>query len=429
MYQTGPLPRRSFLGLQLESARAAPGADGVRVVNVFHASAASRADVRVGDRLLAIDGSTVSDAARAAEAARRVRSGERVAFRVERDGRPIHLEGEAPAFPVERMDEGEVLLAHVSVGASRLRTVYAIPHGEERHPAILYLQGVRAESCEVPFHPASALFRLVRSWVRAGFVVMRVERSGVGDSEGPSPRTTDLGVELDGYAAALADLQGFEGVASDRVFLFGHSLGGMVAPLVANARSVAGVTVFGTSARRWHDCTIESARRQRILSGLRGGALDEEMARRTELGVKIYREGATPADVFARCPDLSSLQSHDCEGDTLYGRHVRFFQQLEAVDLAAAWRTVGAKVQIAHGAYDWICSEEEAREIASAVGSEAGLDVLHRIGHDMLAHDSLEASFRSAERGQWDGQVADATRAWLDAQAITSSHPPGNMHP
>jgi hypothetical protein len=306
-----------------------------------------------------------------------------------------------------------VLLDHVRVRDYRLRTIYAVPRSPGPHPAILYLQGLRADSCEAPLHPELALRRLVQSWVRAGFVVLRVERSGVGDSEGPSCEVTDLQGELDGYFAALSDLQDFEDVDPHRVLLFGYSFGGMIAPLLAKDRDVAGVGVFGTSAERWHECILASTRRQCVLAGYEASKVDFEMARRTELGVRVYREGFTPAQVFEQCPLLAPLRSRDCDGATLFGRHVALFQQLEAVDLAAAWQQVRAHVFVAHGEYDWICSAEEARAIGAFAGSSSPPLEMPRIGHDMLAHRSLERSFRAPGEGVWDGQVADTTLAWM----------------
>jgi pimeloyl-ACP methyl ester carboxylesterase len=187
----------------------------------------------------------------------------------------------------------------------------------------------------------------------------------------------------------------------------------MIAPLLAKDRDVAGVAVFGTSAQRWHECIVASTLRQCALAGYEGDLLDLEMARRTELGVRVYREGFTPAQVFEQCPHLAALRSRDCNGATLFGRHVALFQQLEAVDLGAAWQQVRAPVFVAHGEYDSICSAEEARAIGAFTGSSSHRLEMPRIGHDMLAHRSLERSFRSSAEGVWDGRVADTTLAWM----------------
>ena len=383
MYQEQALARRPLLGLQLAAA-----SRELRIANVIEGGAAARAGVRAGDRLLAIDERPLQTAPELAEAARVLRTGARIAFRLEREGTEIELVGELPAFPVESIEGGEVLLAHVEVDGHRLRTLYAVPSAPGPHGAILYMQGVRADSCEAPLDPTHPTRRLVEAFVRAGFVVSRVERSGVGDSEGPSPRVTDLAAERAGYEAALRDLRGFDEIDPQRIFLFGHSFGGILAPLVA--RDVAGAAVFGASPLRWLDCMLGTTRR------LRG---ESDVARWGELFRLVFRDGLTPARVFAEHPRLRELRSRDCEGETMYGRHVSLFQQLDAIDLEAAWRGVSTRVLAMHGELDAICSGDEARAIAEL--SRGQHVELPGVDHDLLA------------AGTWDGQVASEAVRWM----------------
>src|SRR5438270_686022 len=70
---------------------------------------------------------------------------------------------------------------------------------------------------------------------RAGFVTMRVERGGMGDSQGPpcmSP-AVDLQAEVRGYVAGLKALKEYPFVDAKQVFIVGLSIGGVEAPLVA----------------------------------------------------------------------------------------------------------------------------------------------------------------------------------------------------
>lgn len=387
MYQADALPRRALLGLQV--------GEKARAERVLEGGAASAAGVIAGDRVVTVDGVAVRDARHLIEVARGLRAGARVAFRVERDGALRELAGVAPPYPVE---EG-VLLGHVTSRGARLRTFYAMPRHGTKLPAVLYLQGVRADPVESPFDPASPTRALVSALVEAGFVVMRVERSGVGDSEGPSPRTTGLATELDAYRAALEDLRAFDEVDPDRVLLFGHSFGGMIAPVLARDVHVAGIAVFGTTARRWHDAMLGTTRRQRE----RG---EEEMARWTELFDRVHREGLTPARAFELHPHLRALRSRDCDGETMYGRHVSLFQELDAVDLADAWRAVETPVVAMHGERDWICTADDSREVAELAGGR-------HVELDGTSHDLTRD-------GAFDPRIAQTT---------TALQPPGKTQP
>ena len=294
MATPAPLARRPFLGLHV---KAAPEGR-LAVAAVLGESAAARAGVMEGDVVVAIDGEAVKDAIQLLAIARSRRAGSAVVFHVERAGRPLELEGVAPPLPVETSASGEVRLGAVEVGGHRLRTLVNVPRGPAPHPAILYLQGLRGRSCEHPLDPAATLGRLVDGWTDAGLLVLRVERSGVGDSEGPPCSVTGLDEELDGYLAGIDHLLSRTDVDPRRVFLFGQSFGAMTAPLLAMERPLAGLLVYGASGARWHDCVVDTTRRQRRLAGIAEARVEAEVARWAELHGLVCREGWTPALAF-----------------------------------------------------------------------------------------------------------------------------------
>lgn len=410
MYQSEPLARRCFLGLHVDRALVVQAA--------LEGGAAGAAGVRPGDRVVSINGVELESAGGLHDAVRRLGPLPRIVFGLEREGRALALEADAPPLPAEALDGGRVELSHVCVGGHRLRTVLAVPVGGAQ-AAVLFVQGLHAVSCEFPLDPAAPTRRLVEGLVSAGFAVMRVERSGVGDSEGPPPSRTDLTMELATQRAALEALASSALAQPHRLFLFGHSFGGMVAPLIARDREAAGVVVYGTSALRWHDCVMGTSLRRRRLAGWEGARLDEDISRWRELHELVCRQGWTPARLFDRRPHLFALRSRDCDGDTLYGRHVSVFQQLDAMDLGAAWRALGeggAPVLALHGEYDWVCTGEESAQIIAATGPLGQYVDLAKTGHDMLVHEHLEAAFRTPRAGRWDGRVVDVAAEWMSAR-------------
>jgi hypothetical protein len=412
-----PLARRPFLGLHVRAAPAGarPPEGGLYVAAVLEGSAAAAAGVMAGDFVTAIDDETLDDAVHLLEVARRRRSGDVITFRTVRDGSPRDLQGIAPPLPTEASDAGTVELGAIEARGYLLRTLVSSPHAAGRHPAVLYLQGLRGRSCEYPLDPDATLRRLVDGWTRAGLVVLRVERSGVGDSEGPPCSRTDLDAELDGYLAGLDHLAAREDVDPRRVFLFGQSFGAMTAPLLALERAVAGILAYGASGARWHDCVVDTTRRQRLLAGVTASRVEAEVALWSELHGLVCREGWTPALAFERRPHLRVLQSVDCVGETLWGRHVSLYQQLDALDLFSVWRDVGragTPVVVGRGEFDWICTRQEGEAIVRAVGATGRYEEIATTGHDWLSYESFDKSRQWGE-GRWDGRVAQATAAWM----------------
>jgi pimeloyl-ACP methyl ester carboxylesterase len=212
---------------------------------------------------------------------------------------------------------------------------------------VLFLQGIALTSIEDP-SPITDLLHAIPD-----ITLLELERRGVGDSEGEPP---DFLTELEDYRAALAELR----KRCERVVLFGHSVGGMIAPLLG---PVAGIVVYGTSPWRWRDCLDASTRRQLALHGI------------TDVEPVLARE----REKIARGEDERSAEFH---------------AQLDAVDVAAAWRASTCPRLVLHGEYDWIVSEQEARAI------DPGAVVIAELDHAMTAHDSLRASFKALGRGR-----------------------------
>jgi len=420
MYQPQALPRRTFLGLELKNRKvdAEPTEQGLLVLRVAEGGAGARAGVQPGDRLLSCAGVPLVDARALVAKIRAFAPGEPLDFEIERAGEIICLPGEATPLPVETIAGAEVELGFVVVNGARLRTLLTWPEGAiGKRLAVLYLQGLGTGSSELSLDPHDPTRKLFEGLTSLGLATMRVERSGIGDSEGPSCQTTSLFDEVSAYREALRVLSGDPRVSG--VFLFGHSVGGMIAPLfAAEAEGLRGVVVFGTSMLGWYDCIVRATRRQRGLAGMSGAELEAYVATWSEMHHLVCREGKTPEEVFTTYPALRWIENQSCRGETMFGRHVSFFQELQGLELRWLWRTAKAPLLVLHGEYDWVCEPEEGRMIAEEVESvspgQARFVELPGVGHEMRRHESLEMSFQDPKRGLWEGSVLRALEEWLE---------------
>src|SRR5204862_1262354 len=103
-----------------------------------------------------------------------------------------------------------------------------------------FLPGAHWASEEYPLQPDHPVPALLSALAGAGVASVRVERSGIGDSQGPSCTRVDFETELLGYRAGLRLIQSCGWADGRRIFAFGHSLGAMVPPLLAEAGARAG---------------------------------------------------------------------------------------------------------------------------------------------------------------------------------------------
>jgi len=370
--------------------------------------------VRVGDRIVALAGAAVLGGVHCQGLVNRLSSGQAIEVEVvRRDGRE-RLSGLVRAWPTERFDGSTLILDHVGPPGRRQRVFLTRPNTAGPHPAVMMIRGVGCRSCEFPLHPEEPLRLLIDAWSRAGFCTLRVEKLGIGDSEGPPCRDTSFSSELAGSRAGLDLLRSADFVDSRRIALFGHCVGGMIAPLLAAESPVAGVGTVGTSADRFSDCVCASRRRQLAL----GGDSLEQLPAMRELQELLLREGLGPGEALDRRPDLVHVLPLLSQGGRIFGRSFAYSRELDCADLEGAWTRLNAEVAVFHAEYDYVCSREEALRIVELVNERgcgrARLVELASAGHLLYKQASLQASFDQPLVGLVDSGIVPATLKWLE---------------
>jgi len=345
------LPRRGWFGVAL-----GPHPDGAAVTAVVEGSTAAAEGILAGDVIRAVDAITVRAPGDVIVGIGRHAAGETAVIDLVRGGRqerrPVVLR------PLLREALAGVSFDYGSVSlddGSRLRTIVSTPdRAAGRLPAVMLVQGGGCGSVDMPMAPDVAQPGLMRTIGARGYVTLRVEKSGVGDSQGPPCDAIGYTQELAGYRAALVALKRHPLVDPARVTLLGISLGGVFAPILARASPVHGVVVYGT------------------LAG--------------------------PPSPYP-------------------GRSERFFQEFAAVDVLAAWRAVDARVLALHGQYDEGTFAADHARIASAVNARRAAAAVHRelqgLDHCWSFHDSLEASRDRCGAGRATSALSAAVLEFL----------------
>ena len=380
-----PLPRRAFLGAALAPDVEAFSDEGVLVLSVVAGGMAASAGVQGGDRITGLGGHPMNSLRAMRFALREAGRADSTRLDVLRGAEQLSCQIAVQPSPLEFAEGQEIFYEEVVRDDARLRSIVAKPSAGMPRGVILMLQGIACESVDYGSQSEEPMARLLAGWTDAGFVTIRVDKRGVGDSEGACCSTGDFETELADHRAAL-DL-----LASDPrwdgldIYLFGHSIGGMVAPILASERSVAGLMVYGTSTKSWLDCVTASTRRQ------------------------LEMRAIPPAEVEKT---IDSLRARVAK-DGLNGRGAAYHRQLDQLELAAYWEQIGrAKVLVLCGEYDWVLSRDEQLEIGSLVpGAQcidlAGLD--HMLGWHAKRADSLSAY----GQGVFREEILERSLEWL----------------
>ncbi|MBV8743237.1 MAG: alpha/beta hydrolase [Sinobacteraceae bacterium] len=289
-------------------------------------------------------------------------------------------------------------------------------HRASRYPVVFVVGWLSCDTVEAPPGTMDGTQRMLQSVAQVpGFATVRLEKPGVGDSEGDCS-ATDFVTELAAYRQAFRHLRDYPFVDQQRIFLFGISNGGGFAPLIAEGIPVKGYVVDGGWIKTWFEHMLEIERRRLALSGHGPSELNSLMKSEEQLYSAYLIKRQAPREIFAAQPQLKRLWEGP-EG-LQYGRPIAYYQQLQDLDLMSAWSAVRVPVLALHGEYDWIMSRDDFELLVDLVNHNvpgaAEFTQLSHTGHTFEHYASLQNAF-AGKQLPFDESVAQRVASWLTA--------------
>ncbi|MBI2426115.1 MAG: alpha/beta fold hydrolase [Candidatus Hydrogenedentes bacterium] len=414
----GPLPRQGFLGIEFRSIPAAErdqAKDGAYVARVLDGSAAAAAGFQAGDIFVALDGRPLSGPhadRQAADIIHALRAGDTIEVTYLRAGKTAQQPATLNPIALETSPAHTVRYDAVDVDGVRQRVLFTTPPGDGPFPVVFYIQGLSCSSVEFPFaENKGPIVQFLEGLSAAGFATLRVEKSGVGDSEGTPCADIDFATELKGYEAACAWLRTQPDAGP--VFLFGHSMGGVFAPLVAQSQGVRGIMVFGTITAPLKTYFLENDVRQ---SKLRK-ATSEYMTQQAKL-VTRFLEGLldrneSPGQILAKDAAFKPfLEIRDADETHFHERHMEFWRQLNAINVLEEWKKTEQPVLVLWGQCDVPASQSDHVKLAETLDRATYVEIPH-MGHGFDQADSMLDSLRQRSQGEFNPAIVETTVTWM----------------
>jgi len=423
--QAGPLPRKPTFGAQLApvpaDVRAQAGlkeGEGLLLPAVFPGQTAEVSGLKAGDVLITLGGQTVTGNASVLNFLRDNPSGASVKFEVWRAGKRETLSGKLIERAREISADYDLEYSHVVSNGKRMRTVASKPKTSGKFPAVLLIQGLGPSVMDVPLTSAGAYSKIMHAFATDGWVTFRVDKPGVGDSEGGPYESVDFNTEMDIYRQSLKRLKELPYVDPDKIFIFGHSMGGAFGPIVASEIKLRGVAVAGTVCKTWTEYFLENTRRQEILAGRSLTAIDATLRNQAAAMSCLLDLKMKPEEVIAKYPNLADAVRDVVPGGLMYGRVVDFWSQLAGYNFPDYWTKVDAHVLALWGDSEFITTEEDHPLIAEIVNSaRPGMGKYVKLegsDHGFKKTTSMRDSFTrwSQPGGEFNPNVVEALKAW-----------------
>ena len=330
-----------------------------------------------------------------------------------RDSKPLEaLAGLETEYGAIRTSEG-----------IRLRSIITRPTGTiARLPAIFLTQAVSCGSLELPADRETLLGELAR---RSGMVLIRIERAGTGDSEGPACSALDYNTEVRHYREAFDQAARHPWIDANRMFIYGSSLGSMTAPLVAQGKRVAGIAVQGGGAYTHLERQIGFDRLYFERSGkVPPREIHDRMARSVRFNQLYLLDRKTPAEVVAADPSLNGVWESmrgTAEAPPHYGRPFAWHWEAAQRNFLAAWAAVNAPVFVAYSEFDQFEPQGSHQIIADTVNrlrpGTAHFIVLDNVDHSLRRYPDAFAAYRDEGGEPAREALLEPMLAWLKEQA------------
>lgn len=435
--QTVELPRGGFLGAQVapvsEEVRTRlklPAGRGVQIVRADAQTSAEEAGLKAGDVILKLNDAEVNSPSEFIALVRPKKAGDKFQLTILRVDKEETKTITLKPRPFEASADFEILYRSVATQDGRRRVIITRPKAPGKYPAVLMVGGVGCYSLD-NLPPDHAYARILYGLTRNNFVTMRVEKSGMGDSEGApcqSPQV-DMRREVEGYVAGLRALKTYDFVDASKTFIFGHSIGGNVGPAVATEEPVRGIIVAETIGTNWFEYALENVRRQSLLRDL---PYDQ-----TERQARLYGDCKYRLWVEKKTPEQVVKENSACTQYVSDPAPYTYMQQITEQNLAETWKKLGVPTLVIYGTSDFLTSAKEHTYLRDMINQFhpgkatyveiSGMD--HWFERAASQRESMQqrASQQSAPP-QFHEQVFTETLNWLTQQIKNASSASGNKN-
>ncbi len=413
------LPRRVFLGIQMEplteDAKRIMGIDnpsGVLVSEVFAQSTASNAGWQRGDVLIKLQEKSVAGTDEVFAVLSGQKAASKFTFELIRDKKTIKGNAIFSSFPEEKYEDISMEYTSASSPVGPQRIVLSKPaKSSGKKPLIVFIGGIGCYSLDTPFDTSRSEIQLLNHLSRSGFICARLEKPGMGDNAGNSKPCEELSFleESNSYVASIRSLKNRADVDSNAVYVIGHSMGGVFAPLISQQTKLKGIIAYGTIGSNFIEYLAKTRRTIAAAFDMNPVETDDLIKEFCACSAYYFADKLTT--------DQASLKNPACREylSVLDLRSRAYNDELYAFNYPELWSTYKGKALLLWGENDYIASREDHEILKKTVDyykkGSADFIIVPQADHGM----NITSSFQEARTnpGPYQTGVSQIVLNWL----------------
>ncbi len=324
--------------------------------------------------------------------------------------------------PIETFENGDVTYGEVIYKDNVLRSILVTPKHVKKAPVVYFLQGYTCGSVETVSND-NPMKKLMKDWVNAGFAVYRVEKPGVGDSQSKKHCSEiSFDEELQAFKEGYKDLMQQESIDSSNIFMFGHSMGGVIAPLLNEVKAPKGMMVYGTVGKNWYDYMVDLYTVQPKHFGVSDAQIKEDNKVNLKFNNDFLIKKLSGEEMLKNDAYVEFFNAEDFKRNQYIGRHFMFWQSLAEVNIPNAWSKVKTNVFAMHGEFDiQAINPKGAKKIAEIVnknGGKADFVLIKNADHGFVNFNSMQQNSETLGNGTYMTHARDNYTMLLGTESV-----------
>lgn len=349
------LQRRVFLGATVYQ-----DSDGLFIHNVLQSPF-----LKKGDQIVSLNGFILYDKEQLHRQMKSYTIKDKIQIIIIRNNQKCTIDNH-PLFLYPKEENGEFSVDYLFFTHEGLKIRLIITLKEEKQKNIvLLLQGIECSSIEHPLSNEHVYTKILYSFTKAGITTARVELFGNGDSEGSACSSYNFFDIVQLYQSAVEHL-GFWGY---KIILFGYSIGGVIAPMLANKNlnNVSGVICFDTLSSEFKLYLLKNKMRQALIRKEDKKSIIEEINLFQTFLSKLITENQSIKKLLQENKLFYKFVSKDF---LFLGHNELYIQQLASIDYKDEWKKVEQPVLFVIGKNDCAIDFKEQDQLYEFVASQ-----------------------------------------------------------
>lgn len=283
----------------------------------------------------------------------------------------------------------------------KLPGTLSLPRGDGPHPAVVLVHGSGPHDRDEQVGPNRPFRDLALGLASQGVAVLRYEKRTKAHPTFLPPKDWTLEAEVISDAIAAANLlRSRPEIDGRRIVVVGHSLGGMLAPVIAERDGqLAGIVIVAGSPRSLLDILEDQFKWLTKVAG----ESEEQKKQLDELLAQIAeaREGKFGPDA------------------TIAGMPVAYFQKVDALDVGGAARRLKTPILIIHAGRDYQITQKDLKAwqgILPPDGANSGhvtYKVYDELNHLLITGSGPSSPAEYQQAGHVDERVVRDIAAWV----------------